>query len=192
MNENAGKTPTPISSEIILSPEELAEKKRLRRIEIARKAGQANKGKKSARTLAKLQTAAAARERILVAADKLINAQMIQAVGTHRMVVVTVDKDDKRHIETVRDEARMQNLLDEGKYGEDYLILEGSKPDWKAAQSLLDRAFGKAAQQVSVTHEAGFSLVALAKKRKALEPIKPIYSLPERVTDVSAIELDKP
>lgn len=131
--------------------------------------GKARKGKKMSKTLEKLRVEAGVRNRILSMADKLLNSQAIAAIGTHRMVVLSFDEEGKKHIETVRDETRMQNLLDNGVYGEDYLILEGTKADWKAADALLTRVFGKPKESLEVNHT--FSLVGLAERRKGLEPL---------------------
>ena len=101
---------------------------------------------------------------------------MIVAVGTHRMVTVTRDDEGKAHVETVRDVVMIDELLARGKYGEDYLILEGSAPDWRAADALLNRALGKAKETVEHTGDVKFSLTALAKQRRGLPlPISATY-----------------
>ena len=90
--------------------------------------------------------------RITIFADKLVNSQMIVALGTHKMIIVKKDAvTGEVHVETVRDEERMQSFLDTGVYGKDYLIVAGAEPDWKAANALLDRAFGKAVESVDLT-----------------------------------------
>lgn len=123
----------------------------------------------TAATKAKLKAQKLLDIRIAKMADKLLNSQAIVALGTHRMVTVEIDEDGKKHIKTIRDEDRMQKLLDEGEYGIDYMILEGSKADWKAGNALLDRAFGKAKESLALSGEVTFSLKTLVDRRKAIE-----------------------
>lgn len=149
-----------------------------------RAGGLAGGGKRSARKMKEIAVKAAMKQRIFAMADKLLNAQAIAALGTHRMVVLSFDEEGKKHIETVRDEKRMDTLLDTGVYGQDYLILAGAEPDWKAAESLLTRALGKPKETLDVNHNV-FSLTQLAKSRKDLE------ALPEP-TPVSFRELPAP
>ncbi len=100
-------------------------------------------------------------------AQKLVNAQSIVAQGTHKMVVI--HKGPPPEVETIRDEDRMQKLLDTGVYGVDYLIVAGSMPDAKAADMLLNRAFGKAKESLDLNVDVKFSLKDLAARRKGLK-----------------------
>lgn len=72
-------------------------------------------------------------------ARKILNAQSIAALGTHKMVIITRNEDGT-HVETVRDEDRMQELLEFGVYGKDYFIVQGAEADWKAGADMLNRA----------------------------------------------------
>lgn len=105
---------------------------------------------------------------IALMSRKLTNVQAIVALGTHKMVRMFKGSDDKMHVETIRDEKRMQNLLDTGIYGVDYVIVVGEMPEWKAANALLDRTFGKASETIKVSGEVQFSLKLLAVQRKEI------------------------
>lgn len=107
--------------------------------------------------------------RIAKMADKLLNSQAVVAIGTHKMVTVETDAEGKKHLHVVRDEKRMEKLLTEGEYGKDYLVLEGTPADWKAANALLDRAFGKAKESLAVDVDVKFSLRSLAERRKTID-----------------------
>lgn len=126
------------------------------------------RGSKSPKTLEKERIQRALNERIFRGADKLYNSLAIAAIGTHRMVVVEKDDEGKTHITTIRDEKRMQKLLDTGKYGKDYMILAGAEPDWRASNAALDRAFGKAKESVEMDVTGQVSLYDLKKRRDAL------------------------
>jgi hypothetical protein len=98
---------------------------------------------------------------------KLFQAQSIVAVGTHRMVALTKDEDGKVHVETIRDERRMDNLLRDGIYGKDYLIVEGNVPDWRAADAMQNRYFGKPTENVN--HSGSIDLFALHEAADELD-----------------------
>lgn len=78
-----------------------------------------------------------------------------------------------KHVETIRDEKRIENLLDTAELGVDYFIVVGALPDNKAADSILNRAWGKPAETLDVNVEHKFSLKDLAARRDAIRnPIK--------------------
>lgn len=126
------------------------------------------KGVLSPETILKNKAEKILRTRIYKMTDKLISAQSIVAIGTHKMIRISIDADGKKHVETVRDEKRMQNLLDTGVYGKDYIIVEGSLPDYRAADALLNRGYGKPKESLDLTGEVSFSLIGLIAKRKEL------------------------
>lgn len=101
-------------------------------------------------------------------AGKLLNSQAILALGTHHMVTKTIDTDGKVHINIVRDMKRQQNLLDEGEYGKDYLIIEGTPADWRAADAILNRAWGKPKETLEIEGEVKFSLKGLLTPKKVV------------------------
>lgn len=102
-------------------------------------------------------------------AEKILEAQTNVALGTHKMLRLELDEAGMPHRRTVSDEREMQNLLDTGIYGKDYIIIVGKAADWKAGNALLDRAFGKANESVKHTGEVVFSLRGLANTRKNLD-----------------------
>lgn len=114
------------------------------------KKGGRPKGKKNAKTLEKDRVMDALRQRTLKAADKLLNIQLIAATGTHKMVVVGKDSQGKLTARAVKEGKEMQNLLDTGEYGKDYLIVAATEPDWKAADAMLNRTFGKPKETIEL------------------------------------------
>jgi len=120
-------------------------------------------------TRKKIAQTKAMNKRIVAMTDKLINAQAIIAVGTHKMVRMYKGEDGKTHVETIRDEVRMQNLIDSGEYGKDYVIVIGTMPDWRAGNAMLDRAFGKAKETIELGENTMFSLKKLAQSRREAE-----------------------
>lgn len=119
-------------------------------------------GGKNKLTMMKEKALAEAEKHIAKMTQKIVNSQAIAALGTHKMVVLTRDSDGKVNIETVRDEKRMQSLLDEGEYGKDYLIVDGRESDWRAGDSLLNRVHGMPKQKVE--HSGGVGVLHLIKQ----------------------------
>lgn len=107
-------------------------------------------------------------KRVAKMTDKLLNAQSIVAMGSHKMLRPFMGEDGLPHVETIRDMDRMQKLIDEGEYGKDYLIVVGELPDWKAANALLDRTYGKAKESITLDGEVKFSLKDLAARRQEM------------------------
>lgn len=159
----------------------------------------ANNGKKGGRpkgslqpeTILKIKTESAVRQHIFKMAKKLIDAQVITALGTHKMVIMTKDDEGVMHVETVRDEKHMNDLLETGVYGRDYLIVAGSAPDWKAANALLDRGYGKAKESLAVEVDVKFSLKGLAERRRELaqgsQTTLPDEQLPEDIISIASV-----
>lgn len=150
--------------------EKLSEERLQKLREAGRLGGFAKRGTMSLRKVNEMKKKTAIKQRILAMADKLLNAEMVAAMGTHRMVVIDTDEDGKKHLTTIRDEARMDILLETGEYGIDYLIIAGAEPDWKAAEALLTRALGKPRETLDINHNV-FSLMELAKTRKGLDAL---------------------
>lgn len=126
------------------------------------------KGGKNASSLAKDAALRAFRERVVNAADRLFNAQVSLATGTQMLFVVHTDsKGVRRKPEIVTDIHTITRFLDEneGEDGvmdnqyaedskaEDYYFLTTTPPNNQALQSLLDRAFGKAVQNIDLDPE---------------------------------------
>lgn len=151
-----------------LTPERLAKLK-----EAAIKGGLAKRGKMSLRKVNESKKKTLITQRLYLVADKLINAQIIAATGTHQMIVMEMDDElGTMQPRKITREDEMQNLLDTGIYGEDYLILAGKNPDWKAAEALLNRGLGKAAETKTITVDHQHSFAQLAKARAKLPQIK--------------------
>lgn len=94
------------------------------------------------------------KDRIAKNVDSLINAQLSEAKGTHliyrlnpiaKQYVLVTDKDE---IKTVLDTYKGAGEEDDGLY-----IITTKKPDVKAGQYLLDRAYGKPPQSVEIIDE---------------------------------------
>jgi hypothetical protein len=109
----------------------------------ARKGGLARRGKKNKKTLDKEISLERIRQRVFAMSDKLVDAQAVIALGTWKMLRPFIGEDGLPHTETIRDMDAMQDLIDNGIHGKDYLIVAGTEPDHKAADALLNRAYGK-------------------------------------------------
>ena len=55
--------------------------------------------------------------------NDILTAQKIVAIGSHKMIRMYKDDEGMPHVETIRDVERMQQLIDEGEYGVEYLIV---------------------------------------------------------------------
>ena len=81
--------------------------------------GSGGKGRKLPKTLLKEASLERIKDRVYKMSDKLISAQAISAMGTHKMI--TKDKSGK--ITTVVNVKRMQMLIDTGELGVNYFIM---------------------------------------------------------------------
>lgn len=133
-------------------------------------------------TKLRMKSTATMQRRIYRIADKIIGAQIVSALGSYKIVVKSV-LDGIISFETVRDEKRMQELLDNGIHGEDYLIVAGAIPDWKAGNALLDRGFGKAKESLELSGDVSFSLRALAQRRLAEQKDQEVLTDAETVPE---------
>lgn len=133
---------------------------------VGRPAGKQNEANRiAAREKAAFNKSASLRAR------KILNAQTISALGTHHMLELIRDPKNpeiiwERHI--VRDMKRQENFLDEGEYGRDYIIVEGTPADWRAGDAILNRAWGKPKETLEVEGEVKFSLRAINSNAGAL------------------------
>lgn len=105
------------------------------------------------------QAEALVKLRISKAANALVNAQMHLALGATHLFVkkTTVNKDGKPRssVKMVTDPEIIARYLDgEFENSEDeFYFISTEKPDNKAIDSMLDRAFGKARQSVDITSD---------------------------------------
>lgn len=150
----------------IISPERLA---KLR--EAGRLGGIAKGGKKSAKKLKELQLKAAIEQRAMQLADNALNSIAVAAFGSYVVAEIVIDeKTDKKRLVPVRDATQISLLIDTGEHGIDYMILEGTAPDYKAALEIINRGIGKVKETTDIHVKHSFSLVGLAKERSKLPP----------------------
>ena len=108
------------------------------------------RGSKGKTTLEREEIAQRVRDVIAGRAQSLIDAQTVSALGYHK-IVVREEVDGMPKLTQVHDKDEIERLIIEGTLGEDYFIIVGSKPDWKAADALLDRSLGKAISYVDLS-----------------------------------------
>jgi hypothetical protein len=94
------------------------------------------------------------RQRTFRIVDKLFNAQLVEALGYHKMVVTRIVGGAVVQID-VKDPKQMENLLATGEEGKDYRIVVASEPNHKASQAILDRAFGRATEVHEISGKDG-------------------------------------
>ena len=108
--------------------------------------------------------------RIYHSTRKLINSQIILATGFHKIAIKTIDPETNRvKLEVVNEQKKIEELLETGIYGEDYIVIVGAKPDGDIANKLLDRAYGKAKETIDLGLDVKFSILDLAKRAEELE-----------------------
>lgn len=109
------------------------------------------KGKANKATLARAAVKQAFEDRVAANADRLFNFQMTLAQGVTYLFKTHTDKDGKRSKpELVDSEVEIASYLN-GEYEDsedDYYFITTERPDNKAIDSMLDRAFGKAPQKL--------------------------------------------
>ena len=116
------------------------------------------KGKQSQFTIERNEAKKAFIDRVARNADKLFNAQLDKAVGeTYLMCVTTVGEGTKQRRETeiVTDKEIIMSYLDETLEPDDseYYYISTKPTDNMAIQGLLDRAFGRASEKVTIDGE---------------------------------------
>lgn len=116
------------------------------------------KGGKNKSTLFKAQTLEEVQEAIKKMAGKLIAGQAIAATGTHQMATMEWDGDKMNYVR-VTDVDRMNELLANGECGKDYVVFSSMDPDWRAADALMNRAFGKPIESVELSGRDGAPLL---------------------------------
>ena len=112
------------------------------------------KGYKAPKTLLREEVFREMAQRVFLMSHKILNAQMIQAVGTHKMIQIMNGPGGTKITRTIRSMEEQQKLLDEGVYGIDYVVLEGRPQDWKAGNAILDRMFGKAKETFDINQKS--------------------------------------
>ena len=90
--------------------------------------------------------------------NKILNAQMIVAQGSHKMIR-TKRVNGILKTEQVTDIDTIQDLLDNGVNGEDYEIVVGALPDFRAGDAILNRALGKPTEVIEMSGRDGAPLL---------------------------------
>jgi len=117
------------------------------------------KGNQQIATVVRAMELADIQSSVKLMAKKLVNSQAVAALSAHKMVILDRDENGKVHMTQIRDDNMMQELLDTGEYGKDYVIVEAREGDWKAADALLNRAFGR--PKDTIEHKGAVSMVHL-------------------------------
>ncbi len=133
----------------------------------------APKGTIQRRSLEKAAVARALRERTMMHADNLFNAQLAKAVGSvmvFRVDEVSISGGRTKRVHThITDPEEVKKVLDEtldagaGTVGENYYFVTNIQPDNKAIDSMLDRAFGRAVQSIEVSDVTGDKAIQVAR-----------------------------
>jgi hypothetical protein len=105
-----------------------------------------------------LQEQKAMKERIAMNAERLINAQMTLALGTNYLFKITYEgkgKNKKKIVELVEDlytiTAYLNGELEESTSDDEgYFYVTAEKPNAIAIKELLDRAFGKPKEEITL------------------------------------------
>jgi hypothetical protein len=126
------------------------------------------KGKKSPATLTREEALRQFRERVAKNTSKLLNAQMTLAMGTQMLFVIHTDsKGTRRKPEMITDTETISRFLDEnegvdgvmsnkhaeGSKAEDYYFMTTALPNNQALESLLNRTYGKAQENIDLTSQ---------------------------------------
>jgi hypothetical protein len=123
------------------------------------------KGTKHAATITKEAVLLAVKQRVMQNADKIVNAQLIRAIGSVMVFKVEEKAKGKPEHILVTDPETIKQVLDTGEGtncsvdGAFYLVTE-VPPETKAGDSLLDRTFGKAQQNIEVRSENDIAAIA--------------------------------
>jgi hypothetical protein len=121
------------------------------------------KGKKSAATLEREAVAAAFRQRVLKAADRLFDAQLALASGCSFLYRIERTKSKKqekaRHV-LVTDAEEIQRYLDGELDSEDYYYVTTKEPNNQAIVDMLNRAIGKPKDEIE--HSGAITVTAMS------------------------------
>lgn len=109
------------------------------------------KGKQDKATLEKQKVQKELHRRIMKSTDRLFNAQISLAEGCN--FLMRIDKDSKGNNKpavVVESEAEIKDYLDENYDSDSYYYITTQKPDNKAIDSMIDRVYGKATNNVDI------------------------------------------
>jgi len=113
------------------------------------------KGFKYPKTIEKEKIKSEIDKVIMLRASKIVDAQYIMSQGYHVMIEFIKVPGGIPEQKQVSDPKRIQELLDLGEYGKDYVIVLGARPDPKAGDMLLNRTFGKPTESLEVGNKDG-------------------------------------
>lgn len=118
------------------------------------------KGSISPQTKEKMDALKMYRERVSKIAGKLLEAQTVEALGFHKMVRIETKKNGKyKEICTVTNPEEFDSLLADGVLGKDYILVAAASPNYKASESILNRAFGRPTETVEVSGRDGKPMI---------------------------------
>jgi hypothetical protein len=107
-----------------------------------------------AKTVERMAVIEAYRDRVAQNADRLFNYQMTLARGVSYLYRMDKDKDGSEKAVLIEEQDEIVAYLDGNTDGK-YYFISTDKPDNRAIDSMLDRAFGKAPQKLEHTGEDG-------------------------------------
>jgi hypothetical protein len=128
----------------------------------------AGAGRKPGKMSIKARTALEVRNRIAQKADDLLNAEFIEALGSH--VVMKADPETLEYSQ-VTDEDEIVRFIQEhkganGRMGSSVYIIAAKSGNYKSRQYLFDRAFGRPSQAIEIRDETDEEL------RRVVEQIR--------------------
>lgn len=124
------------------------------------------KGKKAQKTIEREEGLKLFRERVVRITSKLQNSQISLATGQQFLYVITTHMEGKKRVKDkprlITDPKTIRAYLDGTFDGNDdeFYYITTKEPDNKALDSLLDRTYGKAKENLNVKH-SGLSLKEL-------------------------------
>lgn len=133
------------------------------------KKGGRPKGSKSQTTIEREIALKELRERVVRSYDALLNSQMAIAHGLTFLYVIKTIKSGKGmkrlKPKLIKDQATIEAYLagELDKDEHEYYFMSTQRPDNKAIDSLLDRTFGKAQQNMDVTSDGKALTISLIK-----------------------------
>lgn len=133
------------------------------------------KGKMNAKSIEKMHVKKEFEDRVASHADALFNAQITLAMGTQYVFMRYKTKTAKgmrwSKFERVTDPDEIIKFLDGDfkKSENEYYMITADKPDAHAIDSLLDRAFGKAPQNLNIKDDRPDPIASILKKFGLLE-----------------------
>ena len=120
-------------------------------------------GTKNIETVLKQRAMTLYRKRVAKITDKLLNSELSLAIGTVMLFKIVKEKDEKGHEHNskpilVDNQREIEEFLQNknaadtwvAENGDEYYFLTSVKPDSNAIKNILDRVYGKAAQNINI------------------------------------------